>query len=454
MRLSVWLFLAALVVIPATAGCSGGANGGTSEPTTPYDAGGSSGEAGHLDGASDAGPSVSDSGALPDAAPAGDAAGDASDGGFESAAHSPWPRVVNHGGPVLSNPHLVMMVPSNHPDAQQLLAFAAAVPQSQWWSTVSAQYGLGTMTGGGVQTAAMTGAFSDLPTYVQSQIDAGTIPGPSKNNLYLLFVPPAVTGQCQGQYGYHDTWPTGGASAGDVLGVAEYCTPDSQDPSQLDELTHGATHEIAEGCTNPQWSSQPAWVVDQPASEPWKQSPWWSVPCGEIGDMCNYEFEVEGGFSYERVWSNTAAAAGGDPCIPSVAHAFYDVSSIGSPDWSTIQPGGSIDIPLTGWATGPQPPWWLLGTYVTNANQGLSGATVSITSPKDGWFGSCGHQPIADNGGAAAKVKLHVTAPSGAASGDWAVVEVDSYRQDVTATCSASQGTDARHFWFVGVYVQ
>jgi hypothetical protein len=454
MRLSVSLFLAALVVIGALAGCGGGAFGGASEPTTTYDAGGVSSDAG------DASPSVNDSGAPKDVsaadapAPAADAAADSPDGSFATAAHSPWPKVVNHGGPVLSNPHLVMMVPTNHPNAQQLLAFAAAVPQSQWWSTVSAQYSLGTMTGGGVQTAPMTGAFSDLPAYVQSQIDAGTIPGPNKKNLYVLFVPPAVTGQCQGEYGYHDTWPTGGASAGDVLGVSEYCTPDSQDPSQLDELTQGATHEIAEGCTNPQFGSQPAWVVEQPASEPWKQSPWWSVPCGEIGDMCNYEFEVEGGFSYERVWSNTAAGAGGDPCIPTVARAFYDVSSIGSPDWSPIQPGGSIEVPLTGWATGAQPPWWLLRSYVTSASQGLSGATVSIASPKNGWFGSCGHEPIADNAGAVGTVKLHVTAPSGAASGDWAVIEIDSYRQEVTATCSASQGSDARHFWFVGVYVQ
>jgi hypothetical protein len=446
------------------AGCGGG--GASGEPggtgtgdASAADGSGISGDAGTSE--HDAGPGDASAG---DAHLASDAAtSDASDASpsdaadaapFTSAPHSPWPTVINQGGPVLKDVQLVLLVPSNHPDAQQLLAFAPAVPQSTWWSTVSSVYGLGTMTATAAQGPAMTGALGGVSTYVQAAITKGTIPGPTDHNLYLLFAPPAVTGQCATEYGYHDTWPTGGASAGDVLGVVEYCTPDPQDPSQLDELTHVATHEIAEGSTNPQWGSQPAWVMDQPTSQPWTQSPWWSVPCGELADMCNYEYEVEGGFSYQRIWSNAAAKAAGDPCIPAAAGAFYDVSSVGQPDWTPVTAGEAVDLPLHGWSTGPQPPWWQLDTYMTSSSSGLAASTVSITSPKEGWFGSCPHEPIADNAGPAGEVQLHVTAAVGAKSGDWAVFEIDSYRQDVSATCTATPGTDARHFWFVGVYVK
>jgi hypothetical protein len=382
-----------------------------------------------------------------------------SDAGFVAAQHHAWPVIHSQGGPVLTSPHLVALVPENHPYAAQLGAFANAVPQSAWWAAVSATYGLGTMTSIAVTGPAMTGAFTDanVSGYIQGIIDAGGAPKPDGHQLYMLFVPPEVTGQCNGQYGYHDTWPKGGSSPGDVLGISEYCAPDAQDPSQLDEVTHGATHEIAEGCTNPQYGSNPAWVVEQPTSQPWTQSPWWSVPVGEVGDMCNYEMEVEGGFSYQRIWSVQAAAAGGDPCIPATGRTFYDVSNVSSPDWNTIQPGQTLDVALTGWSTGPSPPWWQLGTYVTNASSSMQSANVSIgsgpTAHRVGWFGSCPHQPIADNAGTTGSPTLTFTAPAGAQSGDWAVVEIDSYLQDDTSTCSAKAGADLRHFWFLGFYV-
>ena len=133
------------------------------------------------------------------------------------------------------------------------------------------------------------------------------------------------------------------------------------------------------------------------------------------------------------------------------------VSNVSSPDWNTIQPGQTLDVSLTGWSTGPSPSWWQVGTYVTNASGGMQGAPVSIesgpTPNRVGWFGSCPHQPIADNAGSTGSPMLKFTAPAGVQSGDWAVVEIDSFRQDDSAQCAAKSGSDMRHFWFVGFYV-
>jgi hypothetical protein len=457
-----WRGIVALVASACVAGCGGAGSSATHADAEALDEGGV--DAGvdaqsPADGGADAGASH-DAATEPDASHQDAGATDAgSDGGFVAAKHHAWPVIHSLGGPVLASPHLVALVPQNHPYAAQLGAFSNAVPQSAWWAAVSAAYGLGTMTSTVVTGPAMTGAFTDanVSGYVQGIIDAGNAPKPDGHQLYLLFVAPGVTGECDTQYGYHDTWPKGGSSPGDVLAVSEYCPPDPQDPSQLDEVTFGATHEIAEGCTNPQFGSNPAWVVEEPTSQPWTQSPWWSVPAGEIADMCNYEVEDEGGFAYERVRSVQAAAAGGDPCIPAVNRTFYDVSNESSPDWSTIQPGQTLEVTLTGWSTGPSPGWWQLGTYVTNASTGMQSATTSIgsgpTPDRVGWFGSCPHQPIADNAGISGSPVLTFTAPSGAQSGDWAVVEIDSFRQDDAALCSAVAGEDLRHFWFVGFYV-
>ena len=393
-------------------------------------------------------------------APADLAAADAGDGGaadggaaFAPAPHVPWPVLQNQGGPVLKDPALVALVPANHALAAELGAFTASVPSSRWWSAVSAESGLGTLTAETHTTAAWTGAFDDggVSSYVQAAITAGTIPKPNGHRLYLLFVPDAVTGQCVGQLGYHDTWPKGGQSPGDVLAVVEWCPPDPLVPAQEDELTWTASHEIAEGSTNPQFGSAPAWVMATPASEPWTESPWFSV-VGEVGDLCDSSFELEGGFLYERVWSVSAAAQGGDPCIPSVSASYWDVSNVSTPGWIEVKPGATVDVPLTGWSSAPAPPWWQLGTYVTRSSSGFSGASVSITSPRSGWFGSCPHLPIADDAGAAGTVTLHVSVPAAAKSGDWAVAEIDSFRQNGPG-CSAARGGDARHYWFVGVYV-
>lgn len=165
---------------------------------------------------------------------------------------------------------------------------------------------------------------------------------------------------------------------------------------------------------------------------------------------------MEQGFAFQRIWSVAAAAQGGDPCIPASATGFYDVTQQpGTPSWLPIAAGKSVKIPLVGWATtAGTPPWWLLSSYVSESSAGLASATTKVSSAKTGTFSvACGASPIADNAGAAGAPTVTVTAPAGAASGDWAVVEIDSYRQDVAATCSATPGTDLRRFWSVGVYV-
>jgi hypothetical protein len=360
---------------------------------------------------------------------------------------------------VLTNPTVVAIVPHNHSYLTELTAFANAMPASQWWSAISAEYGLGTLSVITYQGGALSGSIDQngLTSYVEAIVAQDAAPPPNGRTVYLVFVPSAAAVKdrpCATYGGDHDTFPTaGGSGAGDALALVITCTDDPQDPSQLDYLTKIASHEVLESITDPLWSAQRAWIEKSPMP-PTSGSPFWQVP-SELADLCTPAAEVEQGFVFQRIWSVQAAAHGGDPCIPPSSTGYYGVTqSPGTPDWVGVAPGQTVQIPLTGWSTGPPAPgWWLLNSWLPALSPGLQGATSTIASPRVGAFGSCGTGPIADNAGAAGNPTLSVSVPAGAASGDWGVVEIDSFRQDDTKQCAATHGTDLRRFWIVGVYV-
>jgi hypothetical protein len=453
-------FLACSLAGATLAACSGGSSQSSPEDIPDAAATDASpappGADASLDDASPHGPDAA-SEASYDAASPGDAAPDAPP--FVTAPHEPWPTLKSHGGPVLSNPTVVAIVPQNHGNASDLIDFANAMPGSHWWSALSAEYGLGTMSMVPYQGSAITGSIdeSGLIQYVQGAIGQNVIPGPDGHTVYLLFVPSEaqVSGApCASYPGYHDTFPMpGGTGAGDSLALVITCGYDWLDPIPLDYLTTTAAHEVAESITDPLLSAKPAWRGTRPWP-PQSGTPWFQ-PVSELGDLCNNGSDLEGGFLFQRIWSVKNAAKGGDPCIPQSPYGYYGVTQKpGASDWTQVEPGKSVKIPLVGWRTGPSAPeWWLVQSYLNTSSTAMQSLTMNVTSPKQGHFGSCGTLPIADNGGAAGSLTLTVTAPSGAASGDWAVIDVNSYRQDDTSSCTATRGTDLRTDWFLGVYV-
>jgi hypothetical protein len=372
--------------------------------------------------------------------------------------HRPWPTLTSQGGPVMKAPTVVSIVPQNHPFANELMQFGLALGNTSWWWDINDEYQLGyAMWMSAVQGPPLAGAVDTpaLYAYVQGGIDRGEVQQPDGNMLYVLYVPPDAQVQdkpCQTYGGYHDTFPTpGGVGGGDTIAFAIGCYQDPQDPNSLDTVTTIASHEIAEALTNPLWAQAPAWRLPGLSNTPWEDSPWRVTP-GEAGDLCAFHVEIENGFMYQRIWSVSAAAAGLDPCIPQNGRSFFNVSNAGAPDWTPIQPGQTARIPLTGWRDGkPGAGWWqLTWPWLSQSSSGFSGASPTLEDANWGGPNGCDQQALASNGSTAT---LTLTAPAGAVSGDWAIIEVDSYRQDDTQHCAAFRGEDWRSFWFVGVYV-
>jgi hypothetical protein len=354
-------------------------------------------------------------------------------GGWETPPHRPFPQVPSRDGALLSPLRLVTIISSNQSaDTDRLFGFSDAAVKSAWWRTLADEYHLGAATSAATLigpdiTADVTD--HDVFTYIEGMVQGSAPLQPDGNTLYLLYLPAGVTVISRGvrndscaQFGaYHAVY----GSRGDNLAVVQRC-PSSD---VLDVMTAAASHEIIEAATDPDLRSYA--LPDIADQRPWTESIWnaWELEGGaELADLCEGTFYEERGFFYQRVWSNRAAAAGGDPCIPALDQPFYDTTF--DRDWYAVSAGATVSIPVNGWSTAAVADWGVRAA-VDGTDPGFAASFPSSTS-------------VLNSGGT---LPLSVTAPAGAPSGSFAVVMVASTRPARTNL------SDGAHLSPVGVYV-
>lgn len=342
-------------------------------------------------------------------------------------AHQPFPNVPTLDGALLSPMKLVTIVSDGDEDAAQLFDYSKGVGSSTWWHRVASEYGLSTLE----SIAEITGppidadvTDHDVFSYITDAVTANGGPARDGNTLYLLYLPASVTliadgkanTDCQDLGAYHARYGT----RGDNLAVVQRCDPLDPVRSMI-----SASHEIIEAATDPDLRG---YALPTISREPWKDDIWNAFELqglAELADLCQGTYYLEGEWYYQRIWSNVAAAAGGDPCIPEIPDPFYDTTF--EHDWYAIEPGKTVSIPATGWATGSMPDW-RLDAFIESNTPGFDVGTA----------------PTLASGGTAT---VTVTAPAGAQSGTFAVVNVASLRP------SESFMIDGEHINLVGVYV-
>jgi hypothetical protein len=378
----------------------------------------------------------------------------------------PFPQVPNVGNRTLVSPRLVTIVASNDDMSAELQAFSAIVPQSSFWTAVSAEYALGTIApvASLVGPAINAGQYSsaELSTYIQNVIadsDAGTSLAPNGNTIYLVYMPDDAlySGTFSQDCGYHTSFPYQ-ASSGDQLATVSRCTPVPDQETPLGQLTRVATHEIAESATDPLGKG---YNLGETSATPWTSSVWqgW-VGAGliELGDLCEgtrifqtFDGGPDGGWEYQRIWSNANAGNGGDPCIPPQVSPYESVSA--PQGWYTVTAGSVVTIPLEGWSVAATSNWLLHASFVygTEAFDTIPAADIGLTSSLGiGTSGTC-YTRYAMNAGQTATVSL--TVPSSAASGDYGVLSIESFREKPSPSCYPPITEDDHHFWLVGLHV-
>ncbi|MFO0589286.1 MAG: hypothetical protein U0441_17240 [Polyangiaceae bacterium] len=321
-----------------TAGCGGGdtsasSGGGGSGTTTTTDSGG------------------------------GGAGGMTSTGGtggseFVMQPHPPFPTIQGMKSAVIAHPKLVTITFQGDTNESKVQAFDDLLVTSDWVTTVGADYGVGA----GTHLAKVVLPFEcptpttepDILQLIDEQITAGAIPKPDDNTIYMIQLPSKVVfddGQgyamCTDYLGYH--WqgdlPTNGTMTYAFIGECDI---------GFDEVTATLAHEYIETASDPGFSG--GFFLAVP-----KTHAWISQQGMENADMCDSaDYVQEGGFTFQRVWSNTAAAAAiTSPCAPiDPNEVFYDVYA----DPQTppkVAAGQSATFTLTGWSTAPMADWAL-----------------------------------------------------------------------------------------------
>jgi hypothetical protein len=348
---------------------------------------------------------------------------------FVEAPHPAGPLLDNRGGPVLATPHIVLITWDGDDLRDPLEAFASKVGSSSWWSETVSEYGVGAADARTVHLSTPPPAALDdtqVQAWLATNLTAtGLLGPPDPNAIYTLATPKGTSGTllfnhlCVEIAGYHSETTAGGHSV--VYAVIPRCDkfPAPFDTLMgLDLVTFSMGHELAEAATNPHPVTAPGYMVQRAAGAALAK-----LRGLEAGDVCvlidsPLLTPPDLGFLVQRIWSNVAATAGHDPCVPAPSRAYFNVSASPPDQVLVVDPysalgltyakvggvqlaeGESKTIPLTLFSDAPTEPWTL--TAEDTGKDPMLSFSFSTTSGRNGDVVQLAIQRAATAGQAAA----------------------------------------------------
>ena len=276
------------------------------------------------------------------------------------------------------------------PAADGVVAFAKWLPTTNWLAAWGGNYGITSVTAGSSYVIPTAPPVTDLSSfqaqpYLLSKIADHTLPKPRNGDVFAFYMPGQTGCNINGghqQLGYP------GVQA-EFLLMYDCSQSTSVNPDQLATLESTMSHELSEAVTD----DYGAWNENDPLVN--------TVAGGEIADMCaffNTTKQVSGhAFTWQRIFSNKAAAADKNPCVPVPADdvIYYSVTTpqrIHTVSASTS--AKTYKFPITGWSTAARSDWNVAvhpqtgpSTFdaapvlsVSQINNGQTG-TLSLTVP-------------------------------------------------------------------------
>jgi hypothetical protein len=278
---------------------------------------------------------------------------------YRAAPHAPMPRVLRHKGNVLSSVQLVTITVAGYAARERVEQFGTMIVGSSWYTTVAAEYGVGSGTHvQQVVVAPPSGPMTrdSIATMVRQLISEDTVVRPQASGnqvLYLIYVPGALTidGDLANVIGYHQSVALGTTRVPIAVAIDRLDDASTDGANPGNDPTHIAAHQLINAVTNPYGDGYHA---DPPMIDPW------SLARGEVADLCEGERpNIESGFALPRVYSDAATVLGDPPCIPAdPGDPWNDVTADPS-TMPVMDPGTSTTFVLTGWSTREVPDWTL-----------------------------------------------------------------------------------------------
>ena len=219
------------------------------------------------------------------------------------------PHLTYRGGPLLSAVQVVTAfwgaewLADEAPLLTQINDFflfildSPLMDQLAEYSVPGTQIEHGSLAGTAIVTDTQPGSTvtdADVKNLINNGIASAKLPTSTANSLYVVYLPPGVIVEMDGQdscsafCGYHDS----------IAGAIHYAVmpyPDCSgcvgDLHVLDALTSTSSHELCEAVTDP--------VPGQG---------WYDDANGEIGDICSWKTKKVGSWTVQMEWSNKQSA--------------------------------------------------------------------------------------------------------------------------------------------------
>jgi hypothetical protein len=215
------------------------------------------------------------------------------------------PALTYRGGPLLSavevftifwgtpwqGAHSLLAMQLN--DFFRYVVASPLLDQLAEYNTPGSSIGHGSLTGTVTITASEPAASvtdAVLQAELQGWLTQGTVPQPTSNSLYFIYLPPGVTVDLGGQLscstfcGYHES--IGGQTFYAVMPFPD-CSGCIGGLATMDALTSVSSHELCEAITDP--------IPGQG---------WYDDANGEIGDICAWQTKTLAGWNVQLEWSN------------------------------------------------------------------------------------------------------------------------------------------------------
>ena len=316
-------------------------------------AGGSSGD-GTSDGSGTSGSSGSSGSGSGDGS--GSSGSGSGNGDYPIAPHAAMAQLANLGGPILKTPKIIAITYDADTFRTQIEDLTQKLGASSYWTEVVSEYGVGPATASAVHiTSAPPKTINDtaIQAFLKANIKSGGLLGaPDLNAIYTMYYPAGTTiTQGTGQYeesgcidfgGYHDEIDVDGTKV--AYAVIPRCASFPPAPAHsltgMDFIGVATSHEMTEASTDPHPESEPAYYgTDQ------NDVIWGLMTGGENGDMCAnidafFTKPADVGYTVQRLWSNKAAAASHDPCVPAPAEAYFNAAFAPNDSISLADPNG------------------------------------------------------------------------------------------------------------------
>ena len=287
------------------------------------------------------------------------------------AKHAAAPKLVTYGGPILNAPKVypVFFKDDKPTIVNSVTDFYNKIGTSDYWKATVAEYGVGPLSSGApiqltdvADTAPASTTDDEIQAWLAAKLnnDDMAFPTPDANTIIALNYPVGTSIDLQGSkscgsfLGYHSNLTLNAAHGNmDVAYIViPRCTMQQTGMNELDAITDTGAHELVEASTDPYPQTNGAYGQVDNNHIYWL----FALGGGENGDMCaqNYDASYNDpqiGYVVQRAWSNKAAGASHDPCVPAAAGPYFNSAPLLN-DTITIGGGGQsikvkgIQIPV------------------------------------------------------------------------------------------------------------